>query len=107
MSCGESHGGLTISRMKALIRACVLVAVAVPAAAQSGGPVSLASLSTQPSMNVFRRFAAEPEKMAAFYSEVLASRQLPSLNMPGGGQMMLFQIGSGQWKLQVHRRGGE
>ena len=78
----------------------MLVAVAVPAAAQSSSPVSLASLSTQPSMNVFRRFAAEPEKMAAFYSEVLGLKQLPSLNMPGGGQMMLFQIGSGQVKLQ-------
>ena len=51
-------------------------------------------------MNVFRRFAAEPAKMAAFYSEVLGLKQLPSLNMPGGGQMMLFQIGSGQVKLQ-------
>src|SRR6187455_1181555 len=51
-------------------------------------------------MNVFRRFAAEPAKMAAFYSEVIGLKQLPSLNMPGGGQMMLFQIGSGQVKLQ-------
>src|SRR6186713_382633 len=93
--------------MKAFIRACVLVAVAVPAAAQSSSPVSLASLSTQPSMNVFRRFAAEPEKMAAFYSEVLGLRQLPSLNMPGGGQMMLFQIGSGQVKLQYTAAAGE
>ena len=93
--------------MKALIRACVLLAVAVPAAAQSSSPVSLASLSTQPSMNVFRRFAAEPEKMAAFYSEVLGLKQLPSLNMPGGGQMMLFQIGSGQVKLQYTAAAGE
>jgi hypothetical protein len=93
--------------MKALVRAFVLVAVAVPAAAQSNSPVSLASLSTQPSMNVFRRFAAEPEKMAAFYSEVLGLKQLPSLNMPGGGQMMLFQIGSGQVKLQYTAAAGE
>jgi len=58
-------------------------------------------------MNVFRRFAAEPEKMAAFYSEVLGLKQLPSLNMPGGGQMMLFQIGSGQVKLQYTAAAGE
>jgi predicted enzyme related to lactoylglutathione lyase len=51
-------------------------------------------------MNVFRRFAVEPATMASFYSEVLGLKQLPSLNMPGGGQMMLFQIGSGQVKLQ-------
>jgi len=58
-------------------------------------------------MNVFRRFAAEPAKMAAFYSEVLGLKQLPSLNMPGGGQMMLFQIGSGQVKLQYTAAAGE
>src|SRR5678816_546126 len=93
--------------MKLFLQACILFATAIPVAAQSSSPVSLASLSTQPSMNVFRRFAAEPEKMAAFYSEVLGLRQLPSLNMPGGGQMMLFQIGSGQVKLQYTAAAGE
>jgi catechol 2,3-dioxygenase-like lactoylglutathione lyase family enzyme len=58
-------------------------------------------------MNVFRRFAVEPAKMASFYSEVLGLKQLPSLNMPGGGQMMLFQIGSGQVKLQYTAAAGE
>jgi len=84
-----------------------LVAVAVPAAAQSGSSVSLASLCTQPSMNVFRRFAVEPAKMAGYYSEVLGLKQLPTLNMPGGGQMMLFEIGSGQVKLQFTAAAGE
>ena len=86
--------------MKSFVFACMLAVAAMPAAAQSGNAVSLASLSTQPSMNVFRRFAVEPAKMASFYSEVLGLKQLPSLNMPGGGQMMLFEIGSGQVKLQ-------
>ena len=86
--------------MKSFVFACMLVLGAVPAAAQSGTAASLASLSTQPSMNVFRRFAVEPAKMASFYNEVLGLKQLPSLNMPGGGQMMLFEIGSGQVKLQ-------
>src|SRR4030095_16633293 len=86
--------------MKAFVLACVLVLVGESAGAQSSASVSLASLSTQPSMNVFRRFAVEPAKMAGFYSEVLGLKQLPSLNMPGGGQMMLFAIGSGQVKLQ-------
>ena len=45
--------------------------------------------------------------MAGFYSEVLGLKQLPSLNMPGGGQMMLFQIGSGQVKLQYAAAAGE
>jgi predicted enzyme related to lactoylglutathione lyase len=93
--------------MKAFVLACVLAVVAVPAGAQSGEAVSLASLSTQPSMNVFRRFAVEPAKMASFYGEVLGLKQLPSLNMPGGGQMMLFEIGSGQVKLQFTAAAGE
>jgi predicted enzyme related to lactoylglutathione lyase len=84
-----------------------MIAVAVPVAAQSSSSASLASLSTQPSMNVFRRFAVEPAKMAGFYSEVLGLKQLPTLNMPGGGQMMLFQIGSGQVKLQYTAAAGE
>ena len=84
-----------------------MIAVTMPLAAQSSSSVSLASLSTQPSMNVFRRFAVEPAKMASFYSEVLGLKQLPSLNMPGGGQMMLFQIGSGQVKLQYTAGAGE
>jgi len=84
-----------------------MIVVTVPVTAQSSSAVSLASLSTQPSMNVFRRFAVEPAKMASFYSEVLGLKQLPSLNMPGGGQMMLFQIGSGQVKLQYTAAAGE
>ena len=84
-----------------------MIVVTVSVAAQSSSAVSLASLSTQPSMNVFRRFAVEPAKMASFYSEVLGLKQLPSLNMPGGGQMMLFKIGSGQVKLQYTAAAGD
>jgi catechol 2,3-dioxygenase-like lactoylglutathione lyase family enzyme len=86
--------------MRAFLRAVMVITFAVSAAAQSGSAISLAALSTQPSMNVFRRFAVEPAKMARFYGDVLGLKQLPSLNMPGGGQMMLFEIGSGQVKLQ-------
>jgi predicted enzyme related to lactoylglutathione lyase len=96
-----------MSRMKALLLACALSAAALPAAAQSGSSPSLASLSTQPSMNVFRRFAVEPAKMAGFYAEVLGLKQLPTLKMPGGGQMMLFEIGSAQVKLQFTASAGE
>jgi catechol 2,3-dioxygenase-like lactoylglutathione lyase family enzyme len=93
--------------MKSFVFACMLVLAALPATAQSGEAVSLASLSTQPSMNVFRRFAVEPARMASFYCEVLGLKQLPSLKMPGGGQMMLFEIGSGQVKLQFTAAAGE
>jgi catechol 2,3-dioxygenase-like lactoylglutathione lyase family enzyme len=87
--------------MKALVLACALVSAGVATVAQSGSEVPLASLSTQPSMNVFRRFAGDPARMLGFYNDVLGLRKLPSLNMPGGGQMMLLEIGSGQVKLQA------
>jgi catechol 2,3-dioxygenase-like lactoylglutathione lyase family enzyme len=93
--------------MRAFLRAVMVITFAVSAAAQSGSAISLAALSTQPSMNVFRRFAVEPAKMARFYGDVLGLKQLPSLNMPGGGQMMLFEIGSGQVKLQFTARASE
>lgn len=87
--------------MKAAVLVCTVLSLAVPALAQAPPPVRLASLSTQPSMNVFRRFAADPQKMVGFYTDVLGLRKLPSFNMPGGGQMVLLAIGSGQVKLQA------
>ena len=98
--------GMVKMHMKAFVLTGLVVAATVAAGAQSG-PASLVSLSTQPSMNVFRRFAVEPARMARFYGEVLGLRQLPSLNMPGGGQMMLFEIGTGQVKLQYTAAAGE
>ena len=92
--------------MKALIRACVLVAVALPAAAQSGSPLSLASLSTQPSMNVFRRFAVEPAKMVSYYGEVLGLKTLPSIKL-AGGEMIQFGVGTTQVKLQYTAGAGD
>jgi len=92
--------------MKALMRACVLVAIAIPAAAQSSSPVSLASLSTQPSMNVFRRFAVEPAKMVSYYGEVLGLKALPSIKL-AGGEMIQFGVGTTQVKLQFTAAAGE
>jgi catechol 2,3-dioxygenase-like lactoylglutathione lyase family enzyme len=62
---------------------------------------SLAALSTQPSMNVFRRFAVDRAKMIEFYGDVLGLKQLPSIALGGGNEMILFAIGSGQVKLQA------
>lgn len=92
--------------MKALIRTCLFLAVAIPAAAQSGTSVSLASLSTQPSMNVFRRFAVEPAKMVSFYGEVLGLKTLPSIKL-AGGEMIQFGVGTTQVKLQYTATAGE
>ncbi|HXR44268.1 MAG TPA: VOC family protein, partial [Pseudolysinimonas sp.] len=89
--------------MQKLIRAGLvlgLVAAALPALAETPSG-SLAALSTQPSMNVFRRFAVDRERMIEFYGEVLGLKQLPSLRLGGGNEMILFAIGTGQVKLQA------
>ena len=62
---------------------------------------SLSALSTQPSMNVFRRFAVDRVKMIEFYGEVLGLKQLPSIQLGGGNEMILFGIGTAQVKLQA------
>jgi catechol 2,3-dioxygenase-like lactoylglutathione lyase family enzyme len=55
---------------------------------------------SQESMNVYRRFAPEDrEKMLEYYGKVLALRALSPINFQGGGQMILFGIGTGQLKL--------
>ena len=69
--------------------------------AQTSKTTSLAGLSTQPSMNVFRRFSVDAAKMTCFYGDVLGLKALPPLRMPGGGSMILFQIGTGPVKLQA------
>jgi catechol 2,3-dioxygenase-like lactoylglutathione lyase family enzyme len=61
---------------------------------------SLSALSTQPSMNVFRRFAVDRAKMVEFYGEVLGLKPLPSIQL-GSGEMVLFGIGTAQVKLQA------
>ena len=89
--------------MKTLTALCSLLIViaAADATAQSAKTPSLAALSTQPSMNVFRRFSVDAAKMTGFYGDVLGLKALPALRMPGGGSMILFQIGTGQVKLQA------
>ena len=89
--------------MQKLIRAGLvlsLVAAAVPAWAETPAG-SLSALSTQPSMNVFRRFAVDRAKMIEFYGDVLGLKQLPSFQLGGGNEMILFAIGTAQVKLQA------
>jgi catechol 2,3-dioxygenase-like lactoylglutathione lyase family enzyme len=89
--------------MQKLIRACLVTAlVAAAAPAMAEGPAgSLSALSTQPSMNVFRRFAVDRAKMIEFYGDVLGLKPLPSLQLGGGNEMILFEIGTAQVKLQA------
>jgi catechol-2,3-dioxygenase len=88
--------------MKTLTALCtLLIVITADASAQTAKAASLAALSTQPSMNVFRRFSVDAAKMTGFYGDVLGLKALPPLRMPGGGSMILFQIGTGQVKLQA------
>jgi len=58
-----------------------------------------ASLMTQDSVNVFRRFSIDRAKDLEFYGDVVGLQALNGLNMPGGGQMSLFHIGTSQFKF--------
>ena len=58
-----------------------------------------ASLLTQESVNVFRRFSVEREKVLTFYSDAVGLQTAPSINMPGGGQMSQFHIGTSLFKF--------
>ncbi len=77
-----------------------LVCVAALAAATSAQTSPLpASLMTQPSVNVFRRFSVDRAKHLAFYADAIGLQPLNALNMPGGGRMALFHIGASQFKF--------
>ena len=62
-------------------------------------PQSTASLLWQPSMNVFRRFAVEPEKMSSFYGDVLGLKPLPGIKLGNGARLALYQVGTSQLKF--------
>src|ERR1041384_5624910 len=87
--------------MKKVFCASLLFAGLAGTAFAEGTAGSLSALSTQPSMNVFRRFAVDRVKMIEFYGELLGLKQLPSIALGGGNEMILFAIGSGQVKLQA------
>src|SRR5262245_51081162 len=92
--------------MKWISGASVLVAFMSVALVAQSPATSLAALSTQPSMNVFRRFAVEPAKMVSFYGEVLGLKPLPSIKL-AGGEMIQFGVGTTQVKLQYTATAGE
>lgn len=62
-------------------------------------PASCAALLWQPSMNVFRRYAAPAEKMFQFYGDVLGLKRLPGIKLGKGAQLVLFQVGTSQLKF--------
>ncbi len=60
---------------------------------------SVSPLLIQPSMNVFRRFEAEPEAMYNFYGKALAFKQLTTFNVGAKTDVARFQVGDSQLKL--------
>jgi catechol-2,3-dioxygenase len=58
-------------------------------------PGSPVSLSTQPSMNVFRRYSVETIRMTDFYGKVLGLTPMAPIN-----QMQRFRVGTAEIKLQ-------
>ena len=85
----------------ALMLVAVLIAGSPTGVSAQVTPGSPVSLSTQPSMNVFRRFAVDKAKMIEFYGAVLGLKQLPSLALGGGNEMIRFQVGTTEVKLQA------
>jgi catechol-2,3-dioxygenase len=81
---------------------CALALMVLSAAAIEGAtPGSLAALSTQPSMNVFRRFAVDKAKMIEFYGDVLGLRAMPPIRLGPDSEMIRFQVGTAEIKLQA------
>ena len=74
-------------------------------------PATTAPVLWQPSMNVFRRFAVEPERMFEFYGGVLGFKQLSTFAVGNGG-VARFQAGAQELKLtrrvdnRVYQPGG-
>ncbi len=69
---------------------------------QNDMPVKIESvkpLFVQPSMNVFRRFKAEPEAMYNFYGKALGFEQLTTFNVGAKTDVARFQVGDSQLKL--------
>jgi predicted enzyme related to lactoylglutathione lyase len=82
--------------MRTMVGAMVGILLVVTTSAQTSAP---ASLMTQDSVNVFRRFSIDRAKDLEFYGDVIGLQSLNGLNMPGGGQMSLFHIGTSQFKF--------
>jgi catechol 2,3-dioxygenase-like lactoylglutathione lyase family enzyme len=90
----------------ALAAAGALGAPGVAAAqGHEGHDVTLASLLTQPSMNVFRRFSVDRAKILEFYGDVLGLELMPAIGMPGGNQMSRFHVGTSEIKLTTAAAG--
>ena len=86
------------------VRSAVLLGALVASANGFAGetpeplPATTSPVLWQPSMNVFRRFAVEPERMFEFYGGVLGFKQLTTFSVGNGG-VARFQAGAQELKL--------
>ena len=85
--------------MKTIVALALACCVAADASAQTTAGKAPAALMTQASVNVFRRFSVDRAKVLAFYGEIVGLQAAPGINMPGGGQMSILNIGTSQFKF--------
>lgn len=85
------------------LSAAILSVAGLACAAQDQAPSrplpSVAPILWQNSMNVFRRFAADPKAMYDFYGEVLGLKQLTTFEVAAKQNVARFQAGDSQVKL--------
>lgn len=91
-----TRGVVTASSLTALLASA---AAQVPPGDPHATLETTATVLWQPSMNVFRRFAAPAERMYEFYGEVLGFEQLSTINVGNGGGVARFRAGSQELKL--------
>jgi catechol 2,3-dioxygenase-like lactoylglutathione lyase family enzyme len=73
----------------------------------SGDEKTVGPLLWQPSMNVFRRYAVEPEKMFEFYGGALGLEQLQTFDVGGTTGVARFKAGNSEVKLTGRVEGRE
>jgi catechol 2,3-dioxygenase-like lactoylglutathione lyase family enzyme len=88
----------------ALIVAAVFAVPVLLAQPATEAPVHAPAASTaawlwQPSMNVFRRFETDAERVFEFYGAVLGFQQLSTINLGTGAGVARFQAGAQELKL--------
>jgi catechol 2,3-dioxygenase-like lactoylglutathione lyase family enzyme len=86
----------------------VFVALVIPPALFAGSDEttpqirSTMEVSSQDSMNVFRRYAGDPKAMYEFYGKVLGLKQLTTYNVGGNGNgVARFDVGTSQVKFSA------
>ena len=114
---GDDEGEASVAKIQlALLLGALLVGIGAARCAGAETPADALPATTapvlwQPSMNVFRRFAVEPEKMFEFYGGVLGFKQLSTFAVGNGG-VARFQAGAQELKLtrqvgnRVYQPGG-